>query len=76
MSVRFTPGDLVRAVGHAGTWSVRKVTQGQALIERLDGDHHIAVPVSTLEFLRNGDSNSSTTTDPPSEGEATLFDKH
>jgi hypothetical protein len=77
MSGRFTTGDIVRAVGHAGTWSVRKVTQGQALIERLDGDHHIAVQVSTLVLLRKVDTttSSSNTAEPPPGGEATLFDE-
>ncbi len=76
MSGRFTTGDVVRAVGHAGTWSVRQVTQGQALIERLDGDHHIAVQVSTLVLLRKADTTtpSNTTVEPPPRGEATLFD--
>ena len=78
MSGRFTTGDVVRAVGHAGTWSVRQVTQGQALIERLDGDHHIAVQVSTLVLLRKADAatSTSTTVEPPPGGEATLFDEN
>lgn len=51
MAGQFTTGDVVRAAGHSGSWSLREVRQGQALIERLDGSGHLAVPTSTLTRL-------------------------
>lgn len=76
MSGQFTTGDVVRAAGHSGSWSLRNIRQGQALIERLDGSGHLAVPISTLTRLHKAQLGQSAAA-PSSEGEdPALFDPH
>lgn len=71
MTIRIGPGDVVRAAGHAGTWTVDGVRQGQAMIEH-DG-RKIAVPVSTLELLRRGAAPTNSVSE-SSAPDPTLFD--
>lgn len=77
MTDQFTTGDVVRAAGHSGRWSLRYVRQGQALIERLDGSRHLAVPVSTLTRLHRAQQHDEPAATPGwGADEPTLFDPH